>query len=63
MAEQRDPLQALRTLQLSEARWQAILDTARDAVICIDERGTVTLFNRAAEALQRDGEDAREPQE
>jgi two-component system sensor kinase FixL len=43
--------QALRTLQLNEARWQAILDTARDAVICIDERGIVTLFNRAAEAI------------
>ncbi len=44
-------IQALRTLQLSEARWQAILDTARDAVICIDEHGVVTLFNRAAEAI------------
>jgi two-component system sensor kinase FixL len=44
-------IQALRTLQLSEARWQAILDTARDAIICIDPAGNITLFNRAAEAI------------
>jgi two-component system, LuxR family, sensor kinase FixL len=44
-------LHALRTLQLNEARWQAILDTARDAIICIDSAGNVTLFNRAAEAI------------
>ncbi len=42
---------ALRVLQLNEIRWQAILDTARDAIICIDGRGEVTLFNRAAEAI------------
>jgi two-component system sensor kinase FixL len=42
---------ALRVLQLNEVRWQAILDTARDAIICIDRRGEVTLFNRAAEAI------------
>jgi two-component system sensor kinase FixL len=51
MPDQSGASQALRTLQLSEARWQAILDTARDAVICIDERGVVTLFNRAAEVI------------
>jgi two-component system sensor kinase FixL len=44
-------LQALRALQLHEARWQAILDTARDAIIGIDAAGHVTLFNRAAEAM------------
>lgn len=42
---------ALRVLQLNEVRWQAILDTARDAIICIDRSGEVTLFNRAAEAI------------
>ncbi len=42
---------ALRVLQLNEVRWQAILDTARDAIICIDRDGEVTLFNRAAEAI------------
>lgn len=51
MPDHSGPSHALRTLQLSEARWQAILDTARDPVICIDERGIVTLFNRAAEAI------------
>jgi len=38
----------LRVLQLQEARWQAILDSARDAIVSIDEAGRVTLFNRAA---------------
>jgi two-component system sensor kinase FixL len=42
---------ALRLLQLSELRWQAILDTARDAIICIDPGANVTLFNRAAEEI------------
>jgi len=51
MANETGPLQALQTLQLSEARWQAILDTARDAIICIDRLGCVTLFNRAAESI------------
>jgi len=43
--------EALRTLQLHEARWQAILDTARDAIIGIDRTGRVTLFDRAAEMM------------
>lgn len=42
---------ALRVLQLNELRWQAILDTARDAIICIDSAARITLFNRAAEAI------------
>jgi len=42
---------ALRTLELSEARWQAVLDTARDAIISIDTQGRVTLFNQAAEGI------------
>jgi two-component system, LuxR family, sensor kinase FixL len=42
---------ALHTLELSEARWQAVLATARDAIIGIDPRGTVTLFNQAAEEI------------
>jgi len=42
---------AIRTLQLNELRWQAILDTARDAIICIDRTGVVSLFNRAAEDI------------
>ncbi len=44
-------LEALRTLHLQELRWQALLDTARDAIIGIDPAGRVTLFNRAAERM------------
>jgi two-component system, LuxR family, sensor kinase FixL len=32
-------------------RYQAILDTARDAIISIDRRGLITDFNQAAEAM------------
>jgi two-component system sensor kinase FixL len=42
---------ALRTLELSEARWQAVLASARDAIISIDHRGRITLFNQAAEQI------------
>lgn len=48
MDDDRTSAAALRVLQLSELRWQAILDTARDAIICIDHAANVTLFNRAA---------------
>jgi two-component system sensor kinase FixL len=51
MAEENRTSRALRTLELNEARWQAILDTARDPIICIDVEGIVTLFNRAAESI------------
>jgi two-component system sensor kinase FixL len=44
-------IEALRALQLNEARWQAILDTARDAIIGIDPGGRITLFNRGAETV------------
>jgi PAS domain S-box-containing protein len=37
--------------QLDEARLQAVLDTARDAIISIDREGLITLFNRSAEEL------------
>src|ERR1051325_10890945 len=43
--------EALRTLELNEARWQAVLATARDAIISVDRRGIVTLFNHAAEEI------------
>jgi PAS domain S-box-containing protein len=38
---------ALRMLELNEARWQAVLATARDAIISIDRSGRITLFNQA----------------
>lgn len=37
--------------ELQEARWQAVLDTARDAIVSIDRHGVITLFNRTAEAI------------
>ncbi len=45
----RNSAQALRTLHLNEARWQAVLDTNRDAIIGIDGCGRIRLFNRSAE--------------
>jgi two-component system sensor kinase FixL len=42
---------ALHTLGLVAARWQAILDTVQDAVICITQAGEVSLFNASAEKM------------
>ena len=41
----------LKVLRQSEARKGAILDTALDAILTIDHRGTITEFNRAAEKM------------
>ncbi len=38
-------------LELDRARWEAVLDTARDAIVSIDAAGIVTLFNRTAEDM------------
>jgi two-component system sensor kinase FixL len=42
---------ALHILELDQARWEAVLDTARDAIIGIDTSGIVTLFNRSAQEI------------
>jgi PAS domain-containing protein len=47
----RDAPTALYDLQIADARWRAVLATARDAIICIDPAGRVTLFNPAAEEV------------
>ncbi len=36
---------------LDRARWEAVLDTARDAIVSIDAEGAITLFNRTAEKM------------
>ncbi len=43
--------QSLEAVQESEARLSAIFDTAVEAIITIDEKGTVEAFNPAAEKL------------
>lgn len=52
VAERQDmELRHMRELLQSEARFRDIVGTAMDAIIAIDERGTVTLFNSAAERV------------
>ncbi len=43
--------QMVEALQESEAKARAIVDTAVDAIICIDEHGTVQSYNSAAEQI------------
>lgn len=38
-------------LLLENVRWQAVLDTARDAIVSIDGQGRIILFNRCAEEM------------
>ena len=44
-------LRHMRELLQSEARFRDIVGTAMDAIIAIDEKGAVTLFNAAAERV------------
>ena len=52
----RDVTERVRTqalLAASEARMRGILDSAMDAIITVDERQIVVLFNKAAESMFR----------
>lgn len=40
--------QTLRQLQVTDARWRAVFNAARDAIISIDADGVITLFNPGA---------------
>lgn len=43
--------EALHDLQIADARWRVVFNTARDAIISIDADGVITLFNPAAEQV------------
>jgi two-component system sensor kinase FixL len=58
MGRETDPNSGARPAALETLRYQAILDTARDAIISIDRNGLVTDFNHAAETMF--GYEARE---
>jgi two-component system sensor kinase FixL len=41
----------IKKLQVSEKRFRAILDTATDAIVSMDENGKIMLFNNAAQGI------------
>lgn len=41
----------MQALRLSDARWRAVIDSAVDGIIVIDQRGTIEAFNHAAERM------------
>ncbi len=43
--------QEVLALRTAEARWRAVIDSAVDAMIVIDHRGAIEVFNRAAEHM------------
>ena len=49
--EDRHQQRSASDLWTSDARWQAVLENAQDAIISIDLRGRITLFNRSAERI------------
>ena len=51
LAGERRDLDATRATRHAEARYRSIVDTAADAMVVIDEAGTVQSFNKAAEQI------------
>lgn len=45
------PLQPDRKLEIDALRYRAVVDSAYDAIVTIDQQHNITLFNRAAENL------------
>ncbi len=43
--------QAEQALRASELRYRQLTEETRDAIVVADEQGTITLFNRAAQAI------------
>jgi two-component system sensor kinase FixL len=43
--------QEVLALRTAEARWRAVIDSAVDAIIVIDQRGAIEVFNPAAERM------------
>jgi hypothetical protein len=58
MQAQKDAAAMREALDATQARLGAIVDSAMDAVITVDEEQKIVLFNRAAERLFRVGRDA-----
>lgn len=56
MKKARGSTPSVEALRLSDARWRAVIDAAVDGIIVIDERGTIEVFNRAAERMFGYGE-------
>jgi two-component system, LuxR family, sensor kinase FixL len=51
MKKARGSTSSVEALRLSDARWRAVIDSAVDGIIVIDQRGAIEAFNHAAERM------------
>ena len=51
MKQAPEPGPSVHALRVSDARWRAVIDAAVDGIIVIDARGTIEVFNHAAERM------------